>query len=72
MLNTLSKLWLMISTILVGFEKYASAFAKGGEWAEAQMSLFAEEAEHGRAVKRLELQQKIDELKQKQKQKQHP
>ena len=59
----------MITLFLTGTEKYMSGYAKGGEWIEAQMSLFAEEAEHERTVKRLELQHKIDALKA---QHQHP
>lgn len=66
MMAMFKQLFSMITLFLSGTEKYMAGYAKGGEWIEAQMSLFAEEAEHERAVKRLELQHKIDALKAKQ------
>ena len=63
MMAMFKQLFSMITLFLSGTEKYMSGYAKGGEWIEAQMSLFAEEAEHERVVKRIQLQQKIDAIK---------
>lgn len=69
MMAMFKQLFSMITLFLSGTEKYMAGYAKGGEWIEQQMALFAEEAEHERTVKRLQLQQKIDAIKAQQK---HP